>query len=487
MPEKQDAQTKTQSAPDPLIGLTLGGRYELLARIGDGGTGIIYKARHTATEAMVAIKLIHRTLICDKKAVQRFQQEAKILGNLQHPNIIGVKAIDADSGLCFLVMEYAEGTSLSSLIKKEGTIGQQKFHNIFAQAASGLAYAHSKGVIHRDIKPSNLILMTMPNGTEVLKVLDFGLSKLIGASDQLTTESGICIGSPHYMSPEQCKGSSADKRSDIYSLGCVMFEALAGKPPFEGVNNIQIADKHLTEPVPVIGGKELRPMMRIIGKCLAKNPDERYQTMEELLTAFHEGESLSLKYQTVPKKPKSNKRSLVPLLSLAVVALLAVGSVLYMSKKQADEAGEIPTEFGLVPPGLAVQTFSELVNRGETPPAASLRRVENIRMTPGDELLRRAASLALAVYYDQAGDKTKRDHEFQEGLELAHKAREASCVMAETWAKYLKRDGNDSSARRVLENELNFAQKNNRFGDAEELELLLTNFNSIQFEKPQLH
>jgi hypothetical protein len=486
MPNEDCILKSNEAIVDPLIGQILGGRYELLERLGAGGMGTIYRAKHTATDATVAIKLIHRSLISDLKAVARFQQEAKILGQLQHPNIIGIKSIDVDDGMCFFVMEYAAGISLAKSIHDKGRMSTDEFCLFFEQAISGLAYAHAHGVIHRDVKPSNLMLVTMANGQCILKILDFGISKILGASDQMTTESGICLASPQYMSPEQCSGGKADARSDIYSLGCVMFEALSGKPPFTGGSPVEIADKHLSEPVPDFGGKDLRPQMRVIAKCMAKDPDQRYQTMEEVRIALQEGEARSVKLQKLPGQPA--KRSMVPLISLAAIATIALGSLGFfaLSKKLADDGDMASSVFGGMPPGLVVTVFCDQLNHGQMPPEAEVKKVMNITLHPEDERLRRLAYKALAIYFDRRGDKNERDKNFQAILDLAHKSHESSCLTVESWARCLKRDNSADKAKLVLESELDYAKRHECVGDAMDIEQTLANIDNLNSDQPEL-
>lgn len=484
----EETQTTKNSPRDPQVGLMLGGRYELLERIGDGGTGSIYRARHTGTDATVAIKLIHRTLICDMKSVARFQQEAKILGSLQHPNIIGVKAIDADSGLCFIVMEHARGISLSQHLKKNGPLTGNQFQDIFAQAASALAFAHSKSVIHRDIKSSNLMIAELPNNPQVLKILDFGLSKLLGATDQLTTESGICLGSAHYMSPEQCIGESADQRSDIYSLGCVMYEALSGKPPFEGENTVEIATKQVNEPFPQLEGKDVRPLMRIINKCTAKDPKLRYQSMDELLVALREGELLSVKMKGLPPSVKK-KRSLVPLMALSVGAFIGLAAMCWVTFSQKNQSAQEVSDTAIydTTPGEAVHIMCEHLMQGQAVSEVELKRVQNIATDPGDNRLRRLADLTLAVHFDKSGDSSSRDKSFKHAINIVHQMRESTPLTAEWWAYYLKKSGNNEEAKRVLKEELRYATTYNQIANADELQEDLNNFNQLAFEPPQLH
>lgn len=486
--EEKDQAVPQPLGNDPLVGTILGDRYELLERIGDGGMGIIYKARHTATESIVAIKIIHRTLIYDMKMVARFHQEAKILAALQHPNIIGVKRIDADSGLCYLVMEYVEGTSLSQIIKQRGKLHPAQWKNLFTQAAAALAHAHSKGIIHRDLKPSNLMIVKVQTGQELIKILDFGVSKLLGANDQLTTDNGICLGSPYYMSPEQCKGGKADQRSDIYSLGCVMYEALMGKPPFEGANAMEIAEKHISEALPPHGNKALKPLMRVVGKCTTKDPKERYQNMEEVLVALQEGENKSLKYTAIPvRKTKVGRAQLLALSVVTLAVVCLTGFYMWHQSQQSQQTAlDTPTPASL--PGVALDRFCNELQANQMPSREEAKRVETLLLEPLDErYLKKKVLLALGVYSDRQGDQRARNNYLLDAIAMMHKWHQATPVTAQLLASYLKRDGDEAGAMKVLQHELEYAQKLGQLGDVQDLQQMISTLHSATFQAPQLH
>lgn len=277
---------------DPSIGAIFAERYELDSVIGSGGMSVVYKAKHKLMEKVVAIKLLDPRLARQQIAVKRFQLEAQAASRLSHPHVIIVHDFGiTPDGQPFMVMDFLQGRSLVDLLDEKPQIEPSRARQIFIQVASGLAHAHSSGVVHRDVKPNNIIIDHDHNGAENVKLVDFGIAKLISdaeAPQNRLTRAGECFGTAMYMSPEQCRGKDVDQRSDIYSLGCVMFEALTGLPPFEGDNELDTLQMHLTQEAPTL--QERRPDLVIpadfefiVRKCLAKEPDERYQSMDELL------------------------------------------------------------------------------------------------------------------------------------------------------------------------------------------------------------
>lgn len=276
---------------DPLIGTVLAGNYEILEVLGQGGMGVVYRGKHSLMERIVAIKMLLSQLISDTNSVKRFQQESKAAARLKHPHIIDVYDFGiSPAGQPYIVMEFLEGTPLSDLIKKEGQIGVERSIKLIAQACDALDHAHKQGVVHRDLKPSNIVLTQYDEEKDYVKVVDFGVAKLIEVGNnnegQRLTQAGEVCGSPVYMSPEQCMGQDLDARSDIYSMGIVLYETLTGKLPILGKTMVDTMSKHISEPpVPF---NEARPDLYIperlewvVLKAMAKDPAQRHQTMEE--------------------------------------------------------------------------------------------------------------------------------------------------------------------------------------------------------------
>jgi formylglycine-generating enzyme required for sulfatase activity/tRNA A-37 threonylcarbamoyl transferase component Bud32 len=264
------------------------GSYVLLDRLGEGGMGAVFKARHRRLERLDALKVIRTEHVANAQAVQRFHQEARAAARLTHPNIVAVYDANESNGIHFLAIEYLEGTDLGRLVKEKGPLPIELACDYIRQAALGLQHAHEKGLVHRDIKPANLFLNRKSG---MLKVLDLGLARLQQRSTNDTgaaglTHSGAVMGTPNYMAPEQAlHPHQVDIRADVYSLGCTLHYLLTGQPPFPGGEMTEKLIKHqLHEPVPV---EQLRPdvppeVAAIVRKLMAKRPEDRYQTPAEV-------------------------------------------------------------------------------------------------------------------------------------------------------------------------------------------------------------
>ena len=276
-------------------GRVIANTYHLDKEIGSGGMGKVYKARHERMERIVAIKVLNSELAQDPNSRKRFQQEAQAASHLSHPNIIVVHDCGfTEDEVPYIVMEYLEGFSWQDTIRAHGNIDPVRLFRYFSQVAAALDHAHSKGILHRDLKPSNIFVIDTEAEKDFVKVLDFGLAKLMpwsGKESQHLTKTGEVFGSPIYMSPEQCMGKKLTIQSDIYSMGITLYEALVGKPPFKGSNTVQTATKHMSEPPPPMS--YFRPDIKIpaqlesvILRSLRKEPDERYETMGEFKEAY---------------------------------------------------------------------------------------------------------------------------------------------------------------------------------------------------------
>lgn len=281
--------------------LDLPDHYEIIEQVSEGGMGVIFRGRHKRTEARLAIKVLHPHLSNNEKHLLRFEKEARTASTLQHPNIVVVHDFGVTkSSIAYLVMEWLDGTNLDPVIEEGGPLALGRFLTIFLQATSALAHAHRKGVIHRDIKPSNLILTSSLENPDFIKIVDFGIAKSLTDETEAElnlTRTGDILGSPLFMSPEQCMGNKMDARSDIYSLGCVMYEALVGVPPLKGVNAVQLSYKHVHEmpkqPRSINSNIGLPDVMEpLLFKCLQKDPDHRYASMEELEGELRKAQSL---------------------------------------------------------------------------------------------------------------------------------------------------------------------------------------------------
>ena len=280
--------SRSPDDPDIRIGQTFG-TYKLLELLGKGGMGYVYRAEHTKLGREVALKLLRADYAKRRDAVNRFFQEAKTVNRVRHRNIVDVTDfVELDDGTTFIIMEYLRGQSLGTWARS--SIDLARALAVLVQICDGLGAAHAVGVVHRDLKPDNVIVVPATDGAEMVKLLDFGVAKLVNRDDEdvgFQTQAGSVIGTPAYMSPEQAGGMQVDQRSDIYSLGAIMYELFCGQPLFRGRSFGEYVRKHLTEnPVPphqTPGGTGINPNLEaLILRCLAKEPNKRFGHILEL-------------------------------------------------------------------------------------------------------------------------------------------------------------------------------------------------------------
>ncbi|OFX19578.1 MAG: hypothetical protein A2V77_10440 [Anaeromyxobacter sp. RBG_16_69_14] len=236
--------------PDPFIGQTFRGTYFIQQKVGGGGMGQVYKALHVTLDVPVALKILNKALLADPTVVQRFHREARAASRLRHPNVISVTDFgQTDDGTLFMAMEFVAGKSLGRLIAEEFPISEKRVVNIGAQILSALAEAHANQILHRDLKPENVMLEPRRDEPDSVKVLDFGIAKIQMPGDgaRTLTQKGLVCGTPGYMSPEQWSDEELDARSDLYSVGVILYEMLTGKLPFEAQTPMEMVRKHLTE------------------------------------------------------------------------------------------------------------------------------------------------------------------------------------------------------------------------------------------------
>lgn len=260
-------------------GQKINDRYEIIKSIGEGGMANVYLAKDTILDRQVAVKVLRGDLSTDEKFIRRFQREALSVSNLSHPNIVEVYDVGEEDGQYYIVMEYIEGKTLKQLLYKRGALTLPEVIDIMTQLTDGLSHAHEAYIIHRDIKPQNI--MIEDNGT--VKITDFGIAMAVNATQ--FTQTNSVMGTVHYLPPEQANGKGATVKSDIYSLGILMYELLTGSVPFKGDNAVEIALKHMKEKLPSI--RKQNPLIpqsieNIVIKACAKNPRNRYDTVKEM-------------------------------------------------------------------------------------------------------------------------------------------------------------------------------------------------------------
>ncbi len=331
-----------QSLAEISPGTIIGGTFKVNSVIGEGGMGVVYLATHIALQRVVALKVLRAGLTSEKLWL-RFQSEAKILSALSHANLVKVYdlGIHAES-VFYYSMDFLEGENLEDVLTREGALSLNRTIEIFLAVLEGLAYAHRNGIIHRDIKPANIFLCD----DNEIKILDFGISKLTKADEiQQLTAVGEIFGSPYYMSPEQCNGEAVDARSDIYAVGCTMFETLSGFVPFEAKTAFEIALMHQENLPPILSAvtKTQTPLPQsidyVIDKCLAKLPHDRYQSAKELaldLERIKEGKDIAHARRSASEavahtgEPVGARPALVPILAMVAVSACTVTALLFV-------------------------------------------------------------------------------------------------------------------------------------------------------------
>ncbi|MBY0547871.1 MAG: serine/threonine protein kinase [Candidatus Obscuribacterales bacterium] len=304
---------------------------ELLAQ---GGMGAVFKARHRLTGARLAVKVMLPELAKDANHLQRFIQEAKLVCKLSNPHIVAIhECAIMGNTTPYMVMDFVEGETLKQRLDREPSLTVKEAVDIFSQAADALLHAHKKGVIHRDLKPANMMLTKSDDGETVVKVLDFGLAKVFDkrADEEtlaLLTATGEVLGTPYYMSPEQVMDDPLDQRTDVYSLGCVMYHVMTGVVPYPGTSALQVLSKHAHDPLPNMDdsprGAQCPPSLkRIILKCLEKDISDRYASMDELQRDLIQyRDSGTVRRRITGKEKRSASRMIRGVITLVVSIIL---------------------------------------------------------------------------------------------------------------------------------------------------------------------
>jgi serine/threonine-protein kinase len=278
---------KGVSEPD-LSGTVLDGRYQIVEPIAEGAMGSVYRGERLKLGRAVAIKILHEALPDELASRQRFEREAKLMARLEHPNCVSVIDFGVHDDKPFLVMELVRGTSLLQVLERENRLEAPRAADIMRQVLSGLAHAHELGIVHRDVKPANIMVGEKTGIGLQVRLLDFGLARFTDTSTKLTT--GIVVGTPNYMAPEQCKGSDIDGRADLYACGVILFEMLTGKKPFTADDPIHVVRKHMTQPPPRLA--EMQPTIdfgdfeQVVARALAKEPAGRFQSAQDMTAAI---------------------------------------------------------------------------------------------------------------------------------------------------------------------------------------------------------
>ena len=303
MSELQAASATQSGAPDPLIGRVIAGRFKITDLIARGGMGKVYRAEQTPLDRVCALKVLHPNYMgdADPEFQRRFFREASTASKITHPNSVTIFDYGkTDDDIYYMAMEYLEGFTLHQTLRRVRTMSEERVSRIAQQVCRALREAHAQGVIHRDLKPANIFLTRHGDDDDFVKVLDFGLVKHVSERpEEQLTQTGLFMGSPKYMAPEQIQGEMVDARTDIYSLGIILYEMLAGKVPFERATSVNILMAHVGEPPPPM--IEVNPNLEcsqafhdLVMRCIAKNPAERFGSMDELLQAIKRVHGVSL-------------------------------------------------------------------------------------------------------------------------------------------------------------------------------------------------
>jgi eukaryotic-like serine/threonine-protein kinase len=313
-----------------LVGEVIAGRYELQELVGTGGMSSVYRADDRELERPVALKLLHERLGADDEHVTRFRHEAESVARLSHPNIVPVMDRGVDGGRQYIVFEFVDGESLRQLLDREGPLGVRHALEIAIAVADGLAFAHAHGIVHRDVKPQNVLISREGE----IKVTDFGIAR---SADSGLTQTGTVLGTSNYLSPEQAGGQQVTAAADVYSLGVVLYEMLAGDVPFPGGNQVVVALRHATEaPPPLPNGVPPR-LAAAVTRALAKDPARRFASMAEFATELRACLTEPLPRPEPPTRVSHRtRRSSLPLVAalLALVAAATVVVVLVLSGRQ---------------------------------------------------------------------------------------------------------------------------------------------------------
>lgn len=289
--EMSDEQSRSSVVRDSLVGTIIDGSYEILEPLGRGGMATVYKAHQVHMDRLVALKLVAAHGNSSGSLGQRLRREARSLSLLSHPNIVACHAVGIHDDYLYIVMELVQGQTLADLVKAEGPLPRDRFLGIFVRILDALEHAHKLKVVHRDLKPENIMIVRVSDGSESAKIIDFGIARLLEQSlSRRDTRTGAFVGSPMYMSPEQCSGKSAvDERADIYCLGAVMYFALTGKPPFSDGSVLEILQRQVSESIPALPSSVPPEVARVVYMAMEKDPEDRFESAREMLSALESG------------------------------------------------------------------------------------------------------------------------------------------------------------------------------------------------------
>jgi serine/threonine protein kinase len=362
------------------------GRYQIVKELGKGSMGVVYQAYDPQIDRSVAIKVLRQDRLTSEAFTQRFLREAKAIGRLSHPNIVTVYDVGEDQGTVYIAMEFLDGEPLHKIMEGKRFSLQETLH-LGIQAAETLDYAHQKGIIHRDVKPGNIILQSSGQ----IKITDFGIAHIEDTSASVQTQSGEILGTPAYMAPEQVMGQPIDGRSDLFSLGIILYELSTGKRPFGGENLTAIFHSitQTNPPEPAKINPDIpQNLSQIILKCLWKTPDKRFETGKTLAAALQSCLKEDDLTQVTFGPPVKKKKGILFFLPLLLICLLGIGGLTYyffIPKPPPAKVNTSPAFLRIESTPLGAQVFVDGTFKGKTPLQLSLSKGKHeVRLTLPD-------------------------------------------------------------------------------------------------------
>lgn len=378
-------ESDTPNGAPKLTGQTLSGRYELIEVLGVGGMGTVYRARQTSMNRSVAVKVLSPQFSQNPQMIRRFEKEARVVSKLSHPNTVSVFDYGQTDQALYLVMELLEGQTLKEFLKARGPLRPSVAVHLIRQIVRSLHQAHKVGIVHRDIKPANIFILNLNGDNQFAKVLDFGVAKLVQTSaEETVTQAGGIIGTPKYMAPEQAQAMEVDRRCDLYSVGVLLFEMLAGYAPFDGDNPIGILMDHAQAPIPemptpLAAETNYGQLGYIAWRCLQKHPDDRYADADALLNDIDDWQ---IKRAQAPEsvnpprlsdhRPLDIARNKPRKVLIPFILFVLIGAGIYWQLEQERQAAP-PQPVVKTPPGLLKVATEAQIQVSSTPPAQLIR------------------------------------------------------------------------------------------------------------------
>lgn len=414
---------------------SFGEPYETIALIGQGGMGTVYKVKDRFINEFFAIKLLKSELASDNASLKRFEKEAEAATRLTHENLVTVYRHGTTSdGMPFIVMEILEGENLGEFIKKNGPLQLNESIELFLQVAEALKHVHKVGIVHRDLKPSNIILQSSDPSNLKIKLADFGIASALKDStegSETLTKTGDIVGSPAYMSPEQCVGQSPDFASDLYSFGCVIHAVLTTKPPFEGSNPVQIILQHISAEPPklprdlVQKDERFKQLEKVLSKCLAKDKTDRYSSVSQLiedLERIKKGEVVQSKLLTIRRKTALIKFAC----SFVVLSIVFAATHYMINKNNPTPPPAPPTPSSLFAPGalagsLQQKAFQHFIERDYERALPLLEYVSKTYQKEGRKYEEAFCYQCIGQCYLASGEYAKAEPYYQRSLDMMYR------------------------------------------------------------------